>query len=225
MDSDAPVATRDIIVFDGVVEAGHAQTLSPGYTLAHDDVSFHHIVGSLSDIETPTSREDGIAENLVVVGFQGDGFGALAICSIEKVSFDQAVGSILVVRVEFPGSPHPENFSTVPIGVRNIFKIVTPDGVRAGIIDGVSQERMHVVLSLEIAALEQVVVAAEVGPIALILKPWGVVINYGGVPNGAVMRFEVNDGKLLGIDGTLGEVQTIHHDVGGVDLQEGFPGQ
>jgi hypothetical protein len=172
----------------------------------------------LSDIETTTSREDGITENLVVIGFKGDGFGALAIRSIEEVSFDQAVSSILVVRVEFSRAPHPEDFSAVPVGIGDIFKIVTPYGVRAGTLDSVPQQRMHVVLSLKITALEHVVVPAEVDPIALLLKSWGVVIDHGSVPDRAVMGFEVNDGKLFGIDGSLREVQAICHDIGGIDL-------
>ena len=80
---------------------------------------------------------------------------------------------------------------------------------------------MHVVLSLKVTFLHNVVIPAEVGPIALILKFRGVVIDHRSIPDGAVMGFKMNDRKLLGINGSLREIKTIHHHMGGIDLQEG----
>ena len=80
---------------------------------------------------------------------------------------------------------------------------------------------MHVVLSLEVTFFQNIIIPAEVSPIALILKFWGVVIDHRSIPDGAVMGFKMNDRKLLGINRSLGEIKTIHHHMGGIDLQEG----
>jgi len=185
----------------------------------------NHIVGSLADVETASAGEDGVAEDPIVVGFKGNDFGSFPVGAVKEVCLDQGIGPVLVIGVEFSRTPHSEDFPPVARRVGNVLEIVATDGVGVASHNGIAQQGMQVVLSLEVTFLEQIVVALEIDPVVVVIKGFGIEVDDGAVPHGSVKRFEMDDGKPFRIDATLREVQSVDHDVGGVDLKERGAGQ
>ena len=207
------------------MQPGHAQALGAGHAAAEDDVSFDQIVRSLPDIEASARADHGVAGQFVVVGFERNDLGPLAIRSLEEIAFDHAPGAVLGLGVEFSRSPHAQNLASVTVVVRDVLEITTADDVAPAVGHRVAEQGLHVVLALEVAALDEVVVTFEEDPVILVLELLRIEIHDGRVFHRRVVREKVNDRGVLGREGSAGEIEAVRHNVRRFDPERGRAGQ
>ena len=99
-----------------------------------------------------------------------------------------------------------------------MLEIRTAHGVVAARLDGVADEGMSIVLPLEIAAVDTVMVAREEHPVAFGFERRGVVVDNRRVPDDAMVGLELDHRSAGGCAAVKQEAVDGH--VGRVDFEK-----
>ena len=179
-----------------MVGARHPEPVRAGDALAEDDVVLHGVIGAATDVDAAARGPDGVADDLVEVGLERDDLGAFAVGMVEEVTLDDEVGPFRGLFVELARTPNADVLAAVTDIIRDVLKIASDDGVVLRVLEAVADERLEVVLPLEVAAVEGVVAAVEEDPVVGGLEAGRIIINDGGVAHDAVVGVEGDHGPV-----------------------------